>query len=148
MARLLAAAAVIATLLAAWRHGASPAAAGYWLCLVALLVAPVAYPWYLLWALCFVPLLGGAWGWTAIAWAGTIGLSYTMWREPVWRMTSGALLVEYAVVYAALGYEIARAIRVARAATPSTPPTPPPTPPATSDSPASLFPPPLRGSSA
>ena len=143
MARLLAAAALIATVLVAWRFRASPAAAGYWLGLVALLCSPVAYPWYLLWALCFVPLLRGAWGWTAIVWAGTVGLSYTMWHQPTWRMTRGALLAEYAAVYAALAFEIGRAIHVARRASRTT--TPPQT---TSDSPPSLFPPPLRGSSA
>jgi hypothetical protein len=141
MARLLGAAAILATALAAWRFRAAPATAGYWLCLVALLVSPVAYPWYLLWALCFVPLLRGAAGWTAIVWSGTIGLSYTMWREPTWRMSSAALLAEYGLVYATLALEVWRAIRRARLdVTPATP--------ATSDSPASLFPPPLRGSSA
>ena len=128
MSRLLAAAAMVATFLAAWRYGASAATAGYWLCLVAPLVAPVAYPWYLLWALCFVPLLGGAWGWTAIAWAGTASLSYTMWHQPAWRMSSGALMLEYGVVYAALALELVRAARVARAAamTQPTPAMPPP----------------------
>jgi hypothetical protein len=141
MARLLGAAAIVATALAAWRLRAAPATAGYWLCLVALLVSPVAYPWYLLWALCFVPLLRGEAGWTAIVWSGTIGLGYTMWRQPTWRMSSAALLAEYGVVYATLAIELARAIRRARVdVTAATS--------ATSDSPASLFPPPRRGWSA
>jgi hypothetical protein len=115
MARLIGAAAIVATALAAWQFRAAPAAAGYWLCLIALLVSPVAYPWYLLWALCFVPLLRGEAGWTAIVWAGTIGLSYTMWHQPTWRMSGAALLAEYGVVYAALAVEVGVAIRRARA---------------------------------
>jgi hypothetical protein len=138
MARLLGAAALLATALAAWRFNASPAAAAYWLCLIALLVSPVAYPWYLLWALCFVPLLDGEIGWTALVWSGTIGMSYTMWHQPTWRMSNAALVAEYGVVYAALAIEVGRALRRARLAATV----------ATSDSPASLFPPPRRGWSA
>ena len=106
MARLLAAAALLATAIAAWQFEASPAMAGYWLCLVAMLVSPVAYPWYLVWALCFVPLLRGEAGWTAIVWSGTIGMSYLMWHTPTWRMSNAALLAEYGVVYAALMFEV------------------------------------------
>jgi len=145
MARLLAAAAVVATALIAWKFRATPATAAYWLCLVALLVSPVAYPWYLLWPLCFVPLLRGEAGWTAIAWSGTIGLSYTMWHQPTWRMTAAALALEYGVVYAVLMIEIAIALGRGRAifATAAEDVAG-----ATSDSRPSLFPPPLRESSA
>ena len=138
MARLLAAAALLAILLAAWQYRASPATAGYWLCLVALLVSPVVYPWYLLWALCFVPLLRGEVGWTALVWSGTIGMSYTMWHQPTWRMSGPALLAEYAVVYAVLAFEVARPIRRARRAGED----------ATSDLSPSLFPLPRPGWSA
>jgi hypothetical protein len=143
MARLIAAAALIATALLAWRFRAAPATAGYWLCLIAVLVAPVAYPWYLLWALCFVPLLRGEAGWTAIAWSGTIGVCYATWHQPTWRMSSGELLVEYGVVYAVLMIEIGLVLRRARAIVASAGDAD-----ATSDSEPSLFPPPLRGSSA
>jgi hypothetical protein len=114
MARLLAVAALLAAALAAWQFRASPAMAGYWLCLVALLVAPVAYPWYLLWALCFVPLLRGEAGWTVIVWSGTIGMSYLMWHTPTWRMSDGALVAEYGVVYGALMFEAVLLIRRVR----------------------------------
>ena len=70
---------------------------------------------------------------------GTIGMSYLMWREPTWRMRSGALAAEYGVVYFVLMWEVARAIVRVRAAGAAV---------VTSDSPPSLFPPPLRGSSA
>lgn len=147
MARLLAAAALLAAALAAWRFGASPAQAGYWLCLAALLGAPVAYPWYLLWPLGFVPLLRGRGGWTVLVWSGTVGLSYTIWRQPTWQMTNAALLAEYGVVYAVLVIELACALRRARAAAAAA---------AaagngaavTAGSRPSLFPPPLRESSA
>ena len=144
MARVLAAAALLGTALAAWNYRASPIVAGYWLCLVALLVSPVAYPWYLLWALAFVPLSRGEVGWTAIVWSGTIGMNYLMWHTPAWRMSNSALVAEYGVVYAALMFEIACAIRRARLIAGATA-----TAAATSDSRSSRCDPsPLRGSSA
>jgi hypothetical protein len=139
MARLLGAATLLAVGLAAWRFRAAPATAGYWLCLAALLVSPVVYPWYLLWALCFVPMLDGRAGWTALVWAGTVGVSYVVWHQPTWRMSSTALLAEYGAVYAVLAVEIALVLRRARAAIAQAKDV-------TSDLSPSLFPPPRRGS--
>jgi hypothetical protein len=68
-----------------------------------------------LWALCFVPLLRGQAGWTAIVWSGTIAMTYLMWHAPTWRMSNAALLAEYGVVYAVLLYEVVGLIRRARA---------------------------------
>jgi hypothetical protein len=115
MARLLGACVVIATALAAWRFGASPLEAGYWLCLATLLVAPVVYPWYLLWPMCFVPLLRGRAGWTAMVWSGTVGVSYLAWHQLTWRLSNSVLAMEYGVVYATLLVELALVLRRARA---------------------------------
>ena len=148
MARLLSVAALLAAALVAWQFKASPAMAGYWLCLAALLLSPVVYPWYLLWALGFVPLLRGEAGWTAIVWSGTICASYLMWHTPAWRLGNGALLGEYGVVYAALIFEIACAIRRVRSVTPSEATEARAAAGITSDSRSSRFDPsPLRGSS-
>ena len=83
------------------------ATAGYWVFLVALLFSPVVYPWYLLWVLCFVPLLGGWQGMTALVWAATVGVSYLLWRTSDWVLPTRWLLVEYVPVYAALAFELA-----------------------------------------
>lgn len=105
-ARALAAAAVVAALLLAWMLRADLAHAGYWIYLVALLTAPVVYPWYLLWVLCFVPLLRGWQGITALIWSATIGISYLLWRTSDWVLPTRWLLVEYLPVYLALSFEV------------------------------------------
>ena len=115
------------------------------------LLAPVAYPWYLIWPLCFVPLLRGQAGWTAITWAGTIGLSYAMWHQPTWRMSGTGLMLEYGMVYAVLIIEIVIVLRRARSALLASTTTTSTTrgDDATSDSRSSRYDPsPLRGSSA
>jgi hypothetical protein len=106
-ARLLAGAAVVVTMLVAWLGRADLATAGYWIFLVALLFSPVVYPWYLLWVLCFVPLLRGWQGMTALVWAATVGVSYLLWRTSDWVLPMRWLLVEYAPVYATLAFELA-----------------------------------------
>jgi hypothetical protein len=114
MARLLAGAVVLGAGVIAWDAGASVATAGYVLTMAALLAAPVAYPWYALWPLCFVPFLDGRAGWSALIWSGTISISYLLWRSPDWRLSPGALLVEYVPVYTTVAMEIAWAIRQVR----------------------------------
>ncbi|HYO07528.1 MAG TPA: glycosyltransferase 87 family protein [Tepidisphaeraceae bacterium] len=119
MARLLAAAALLAAALACWRFRASPATAGYWLCLVTLLVSPVAYPWYLVWVLAMVPLLDGRPGWAALVWSATATISYRVWRSPDWHLDAPWALAEYVPVYLAAATELAlsarRALREASA---------------------------------
>jgi hypothetical protein len=110
-ARTLAAAAVIVTMLIAWFARADFATAGYWIFLVALLFSPVVYPWYLLWVLCFVPLLCGWQGMTALVWAATVGVSYLLWRTSDWVLPTRWLLVEYVPVYAALVLELTWLVR-------------------------------------
>jgi hypothetical protein len=105
-ARLLAAGAVIVTMLIAWFGRADLVSAGYWIFLVALLFSPVVYPWYLLWVLCFVPLLRGWQGMTALVWAATVGVSYLLWRSSDWVLPTRWLLIEYLPVYATLLLEI------------------------------------------
>lgn len=100
------------------RRRAGLAEAGYALMLVILLVSPVVYPWYLMWMLCFVPLLDrSALGWTGLVFGGAVVASYTLWHQPAWMMPGRLLWMEYAPVYAALGFEIVAALspRVGRA---------------------------------
>ena len=106
-ARMIAAAAVVVTMLVAWFGRADFVSAGYWIFLIALLVSPVVYPWYLLWVLCFVPLLRGWQGMTALVWAATVGVSYLLWRTSDWVLPTRWLLVEYVPVYATLMVELA-----------------------------------------
>ena len=110
-ARMLAAAAVVVTMLIAWFGRADLATAGYWIFLVALLFSPVVYPWYLLWVLGFVPLLRGWPGMTALVWAATVGVSYLLWRTSDWVLPTRWLLVEYVPVYATLVLELVCVIR-------------------------------------
>ena len=107
-ARLLALLAVLGTGLLLWQARASLAEAGYWLFLVLLLFAPVAYPWYLLWVVAMTPLLRGGQGWTGLVWAATAGMSYTIWRAApgAWRVPPGWMVAQYGPVLAALAIEI------------------------------------------
>jgi alpha-1,6-mannosyltransferase len=107
-ARALAALAVAGTMLLAWWRRSDLVEAGYWITLVALLCAPVVYPWYLLWVLCFVPLLRGWQGITSLIWSATIGVSYLLWQTDDWVLPTKWLLVQYVPVYAALAMEVGR----------------------------------------
>ena len=73
--------------------------------MILLICAPVVYPWYLLWILCFVPLLRGAQGLTGLVWSGTVALCYVLWRTSDWRMPPDALRWEYYPVAVMLGIE-------------------------------------------
>jgi hypothetical protein len=97
-ARLFGMIVMLSTFALLWRARADFATAGYWLNLVMWLVSPVVYPWYLVWALCFVPILRGRFGWTVLVWGGTVAISYL---KPRW------LTLEYAPVYAMLALELA-----------------------------------------
>jgi alpha-1,6-mannosyltransferase len=107
-ARLLALLAVLGTGLLLWQARASLAEAAYWLFLVLLLCAPVAYPWYLLWVVAMTPLLRGGQGWTGLVWAATAGMSYTVWRAAPgdWRAPPAWMVGQYVPVLAALVIEI------------------------------------------
>ncbi len=106
-ARQFAGASVVVVLGLCWFFKANIAQAGYWCLLAALLTAPVVYPWYLLWALALVPLLGGRTGWTMLIWSGTAAISYLLWRQPTWNLPTWATYAEYGPVYAMLIGEIA-----------------------------------------
>jgi hypothetical protein len=93
-------------ILLAWLLRADLIQAGYWIFLVALLFAPVVYPWYLLWVLCFVPFLRGCQGLTGLIWSATVGISYLLWRTSDWILPTRWLLAEYLPVYLALLLEI------------------------------------------
>lgn len=116
-ARLFMLCAAAMTGFAAWQFRARLETAGYWIFLAILLTSPVVYPWYLIWALCFVPLLRGGGGrrrgvagLTALVWSATVALSYRLWdRSPgqPWILSPAELLAEYVPVYAALALELA-----------------------------------------
>lgn len=97
---------------------ANVAQAGYWCLLALLLTAPVVYPWYLLWALALVPLLGGRAGWAVLIWSGTAAISYLLWRQPTWNLPTWATYVEYVPVYTLLAGEISALIYRALAGSP------------------------------
>jgi hypothetical protein len=116
MARLFATIVLLLAAVTLWHRRASTAAAGYWLYLAILLCAPVAYPWYLLWVLCFVPLLNGPQGLAALVWAATAGTCYALWHLPTWEMPPRLLLTEYAPAYAVLLGELFLLMRSSRGA--------------------------------
>jgi Glycosyltransferase family 87 len=105
MSRLLSVSMVLLTGLGLWQSRANLAEVGYWFFLILLICAPVVYPWYLLWILCFVPLLRGPQGFTGLVWSGTVALCYVLWRTSDWRMPPDALRWEYYPVAAMLGIE-------------------------------------------
>jgi len=96
-----------------WHRRASFEEAGYWIFLILLLFSPVVYPWYLLWMLCFAPLLRGPQGRTGLVFSGTVAMSYVLWHLPQWVMPGRMLAVEYLPVYAVLlGEILARSLRL------------------------------------
>lgn len=78
----------------------------YWLVLVSLLVAPVVYPWYLLWLLVIIPIISPRWGLTGLIFAATVTINYRLWHTPDWVLPWSWLAMEYVPVYLALGVEI------------------------------------------
>jgi hypothetical protein len=107
-ARLLSALAVLGTGLLLWQTRARFPAAAYWLFLVLLLTAPVAYPWYLLWLLGVVPLLRGPHGAAALVWSATAAMAYTVWRGAAthWSVPQPWLVGQYLPVLAAVATEV------------------------------------------
>jgi alpha-1,6-mannosyltransferase len=106
LGRLTAIVATAATLGILWQARATVLSAGYWLYLIILLFAPVVYPWYLIWPLCFVPLLAGRSGWSVIIWSGTAVVSYQLWHQPIWRLPLRMAMLEYLPVYIAVCCEV------------------------------------------
>ncbi len=82
----------------------------YWLVLTSLLVAPVVYPWYLLWVLVIIPILNPRWGLTGLVFAATVTFNYRLWHEPQWVLPWGWLTIEYLPVYLTLIFEVYRAV--------------------------------------
>ena len=113
-ARLLAMLAVLAMGLFLWQSRARLAEAGYWLFMVLLLCAPVAYPWYLIWILGFIPLLRGPQGFAGLVWAATAAMSYTLWRDAgwIWSVRPNWLVAEYLPVLLVMSIEVVRLARV------------------------------------
>jgi len=65
-----------------------------------LLLSSTVYPWYLLWALAFVPIRFNIAVWV---WSVTIVLSYIVWLDPdPWQVPMWALIAQDAPVYAVL----------------------------------------------
>jgi hypothetical protein len=113
-ARLLALLVLVGAALFLWQSRARVAEGGYWLTLLLLLCAPVAYPWYLIWPLAFVPLLRGPQGFAALVWAATAAASYTAWRTAdwLWAVPPAWTLVQYLPVLTVLAVEVTRLARV------------------------------------
>jgi hypothetical protein len=113
-ARLLAMLAVLSMGLFLWQSRARLAEAGYWLFMVLLLCAPVAYPWYLIWVVGFVPLLRGPQGFAGLVWAATAGMSYTIWRDAdwIWAVRPSWLVAQYLPVLVVMAVEAVRLARV------------------------------------
>jgi hypothetical protein len=111
-ARLLSMLAVLLAGLLLWQGRARLAEAGYWLFMVLLLTAPVAYPWYVIWPLVMVPMMrrGGA---AALVWSATAGMAYTAWRNAPasWGVPGNWLAGEYLPVLGVLALEIVVLIR-------------------------------------
>jgi hypothetical protein len=99
------------TLLWALKKRMPMADAGYWLMLAPLLLGPAAYPWSMLWPLCFVPLMQKSPGWTALTWTATAGLAYAAWRQPTWEVPTNIVMAEYVPVLLALGVELSERMR-------------------------------------
>ena len=109
-ARLIGGLVAVAAVAAAWVLRSGVTAGAYVALLGLVLVSPVAYPWYLSWALVPAVLLGprpGAGGLTALVWAATAGMSYQLWHEPAWRLPWPWLAAEYVPVAVALVVELA-----------------------------------------
>lgn len=105
-ARMLSLSATALTAILVWKSRATFIEAGYWLFLIGLLFAPVVYPWYLLWMLCFIPLIRGRQGLAGLVWCATVGVSYVVWNLPKWRLPAAYALLEYAPVYGFLILEL------------------------------------------
>jgi hypothetical protein len=113
-ARLIAFLAVLAMGLFLWQSRARLPEAGYWLFMVLLLCAPVAYPWYLIWVIAFIPLLRGPQGYAGLVWAATAAMSYTLWRNAdwIWSVPPNWLTAQYLPVLCVLAIEAVRLARV------------------------------------
>ncbi len=113
-ARLISLAAVALAAMLLWQCGATAAEAAYWLFITLLLFSPIVYPWHLLWALAFVPLLRSQTGFGAMVWSGTIAISCLLWRSADWTLSTRHALLEYVPVYAALAIELILLARATR----------------------------------
>lgn len=78
----------------------------YGVLMVLLLSGSVLYPWYLLWPLALVPLMGGRGGMAAVLWSGTVAISYLLWRYDDWRLPGWLVLLQYGPVYAVAATEL------------------------------------------
>lgn len=97
--------AVVGTLAWLVRARVEPVLAGRTLMVVALLLAPVAYPWYLVWPLVLVPF-GPRLPWGLAAWSSTVGVSYLLWRTPDWVLPWPAWAFEYVPVLIGLAADL------------------------------------------
>jgi hypothetical protein len=111
MSRTFATASVVGVAWLCWHLRGGMAQAGYWCFLTLLLTAPVVYPWYLLWVICFIPLLAGRAGGSALLWSGTVAIAYLLWHQPTWNLPPWASGAEYLPVYAVLALELITAAR-------------------------------------
>lgn len=127
------AAAMVAVLLglgvaawARWRLDAADPAAWAWPMAVALLCAPVIYPWYLLY---LTPFLFTTATLPLLAWTFTVPLAYVVWYYPVyrkpWIVPTAVLAVEYGLVACATAAQLVRRRGSSRRAPNDSPTSPP-----------------------
>jgi hypothetical protein len=77
---------------------------------LALWLAPVAYPWYLIWMLVLVPL-APRWPLGLLVWAATAGLCHRLWHTPEWSLPAWVAALEHLPVAVALAVDARRAVR-------------------------------------
>lgn len=106
LARMLGAIIVCGVSIGLIRKRAHWTTAFYWIVLTILLVAPVVYPWYLLWLMVIIPLLNPRWGLAGLVFAATVTFNYRLWHEPEWVLPWSWLAAEYIPVYVALVVEL------------------------------------------
>ena len=112
LARVLCGLVALATIVLVIVRVRSPWRAGTWILLAMVLLAPVAHPWYLLWALILLPMAGGRAVWVASL---TLPWGYVAWRYQSlpdggvgWGVPPWIMLLSYAPVYAALVWDVVR----------------------------------------
>jgi hypothetical protein len=74
--------------------------------LVAFLLSPVVYPWYLLWLIAALPLLPRWAGLTGLTWCATVVLCYSTWHAPTWEVPARFMWLQYLPVALAGAVEI------------------------------------------
>lgn len=103
-ARLIGVAILLIITVRRWRQEADFARAGYSLMLAMALLAPVLYPWYLVWMLALLPLAGSS-TLAGLTLAGTVAVSYRVWHLESWQIPAPLAAMQYVPVFLALSID-------------------------------------------